>query len=90
MTGSTALAFGGHTGVMTFKNRQSSLLNSASRRFQSPSTGCAHGAPKVVASRTPLHAFAGTGSRQRKSPTGFRPTQLPGRAFERTVGDAHH
>src|SRR5215472_8080557 len=55
---------------MTLRKRQSSLLVSASRLFQSPRTGCAHGAPKDVASRTPFHLVAGMGSCQRKLPTG--------------------
>ena len=48
------------------------LAGFAKLQFQSPSASahCAHGAPKAVASRTPLHGLAGKGSRQRRSPTG--------------------
>ena len=51
---------------MTLRNRQSSLPVSASRRFQSPRSGCAQGAPKVVALRMPVQGVAGTGSCQRE------------------------
>src|SRR6266566_2768092 len=63
----------GHSGVQTFKKRQSSLLFSS----MWPPEFCAQGAPKAVASRTPLHDFTDTGSRHRKSPNGGCANGMP-------------
>src|SRR5580658_6373591 len=68
----TITAFGddtGHSGVHTFRYRQSSEPRAAASWFHAASI-CAQEGPKSVASRIPLQALTGAGSRHRRSPTG--------------------
>ena len=68
-TGASFASAGAHT----FKDRQSSLVGSGSPgayRLPGRGAGWMQAGPKRVASRTPFHAAAATGGRQRSAPTG--------------------
>ena len=72
----------GSSGVHTFSERQSSLCTSVwlgSAGLVIPGTPTRWGAmgPNLDASRTPVHASAGTGGRQRSSPTGALAYGMP-------------
>jgi hypothetical protein len=59
----------GHSGVHTFKYKQSSEPRAAASWFHAASI-CAQEGPKSEASRIPPQGLTGAGSRHRKSPTG--------------------
>src|ERR1022692_2625410 len=67
---------GDFDGVQTFKYRQSSLVSGPG-----PAPGalipCTHEGPNLTACRTPSHFAAGSGARQRRSPTGGGANGMP-------------
>src|SRR5471030_3048890 len=75
MTG--RLCADGLAGFHTFKYKQSSLGVPTSGAASLTNGNCMQSGPYSLAERTPCHAVAGCGARQRKSPTGGAANGMP-------------
>src|ERR1700722_18840478 len=77
----------GHSGVHTFRYRQSSEPRAAASWFHFASI-CAQEGPKSEASRIPLQDLTSAGSRHRKSPTGGAANGRPRNAAPSGFGNS--